>query len=202
MAVTPSAGSARFDEAYFQRYYGDPKTRVQGAKEVAHAARAVTSLAAFWSLPMRSALDLGAGLGLWKGALGRVAPKLRYRGVDVSEVACERHGHERHDIATFLEDTRFDLVICQGVLQYLGDRDAARAIKNIGAMAGGLLYLEALTRKDVDEVVDLARTDTNVHLRNGAWYRKHLARDFVTLGCGLFYAKRGAGVFFELEAAP
>ena len=202
MAAKPSAGSTRFDEAYFDRYYGDPSTRVQGAKEVAQVARAVTSLAAFWGLPLRSALDLGAGLGLWKRALARAAPKLHYRGVDVSETACARHGHEQHDIATFREDTRFDLVICQGVLQYLGDRDAARAIRNIGAMCGGLLYLEALTQKDVAEVVDHARTDTDVHLRPGAWYRKQLARDFVTLGCGLFYAKRGSGVFFELEAAP
>ena len=192
----------RFDEAYFERYYGDPKTRVQGPDEVAQLARAVAALAAFWGLPLETALDVGAGAGFWREALRRERPGLRYRGVDISPTACARYGHEPRDIGAWRADERFDLIICQGVLQYLDDRRAAQALENLSAMAEGLLYLEALTRQDVDEVVDLRRSDTAVNLRSGAWYRKRLAPHFVTLGCGLFYARRGEGVFFELEAGP
>ncbi len=200
-APAGSSPPARFDEAYFDRYYGDPRTRVQGPDEVGHLARAVSSLAAFWTLPLETALDVGAGAGLWRDALLRDRPSLRYRGVDLSPVACARYGHEARDISRWRAPDRFDLVICQGVLQYLDDKDAEAAIENLGAMAGGLLYLEALTRHDADEVVDLTRSDVAVHLRTGAWYRKRLARKFREVGCGLYYARGAGGVFFELEAA-
>lgn len=196
-----SAPPNRFDSAYFQKYYEDPATRVQGPDDVARLARAVCSLAAFWSIPLESALDIGAGPGLWREALRREVPGLVYRGVDLSPVACERYGHEPRDISSWRARRRFDLIICQGVLQYLDDDAAEAALENIAAMAGGLLYLEALTRRDVREVADLERSDTNVHLRTGAWYRKRLGKHFVTLGCGLFYAHSGGALFFELETS-
>jgi predicted TPR repeat methyltransferase len=197
-----SAPASRFDAGYFDHYYGDPRTRVQGPAEVGALARAIAALADFWHLPLDSALDLGAGVGLWKKALRKERPDLEYRGVDLSPVACARYGHEQRDIARWRADERFDLIVCQGVLQYLDDRDAAAALRNIAAMARGLLYLEALTKQDVEEVVDLDRTDADVHLRTGSWYRTRLSRDFVELGCGLFSARRAHGVFFELEHAP
>lgn len=172
-----------------------------GELEVARLVRAITSLAAFWGLPLSSALDVGAGVGLWKAALAREAPELVYRGVDLSPLATERYGHERRDIARWRARSRFDLVVCQGVLQYLDDADAERAIENVAAMSRGLLYLEALTRLDVAEVADLDRTDAAVHLRTGAWYRKRLDAHFVALGCGLWHSRRAQGVFFELERA-
>lgn len=190
-----------FDGAYFDRYYGDPKTRVQGPPEVTHLARAISSLAAFWGMSLDSALDLGAGPGFWRDALKQERPALAYRSVDVSPTACERYGHELRDISAWRADERFDLIICQGVLQYLDDNDAAQAIDNIGAMAQGLLYLEALTEHDAEEVADASRSDLAVHCRKGSWYRKRLAKHFVTLGCGLFYAHRGDALFFELETA-
>ena len=196
-----SSPASRFDEKYFRRYYGDEKTRVTGEKEISQLVRAVVSLAGFWGLPLGNALDLGAGVGHWKRALARELPRLSYRGVDLSPVACARYGHVQASIASYRVKEHFDLVICQGVLQYLDDKDAAAALRNIGAMAGGLLYLEALTKHDVDEVADLTRTDADVHLRTGAWYRKRLAKDFITLGCGLYAARRAGAMFFELEQA-
>jgi predicted TPR repeat methyltransferase len=198
---TQSFAPERFDAAYFDRYYGDPKTRVVGSSDIGKLVRALSSLAEFWSLPLASALDLGAGVGHWKTALAKERPYLQYTGVDLSPVVCERYGHQQADISRFLVKERFDLVICQGVLQYLSTKDAARAIDNIGQMAGGLVYVEALTTHDVDEVVDLGRTDTDVHLREGAWYRERLAEHLVPLGCGFHYARSGDGVFFELETA-
>ena len=94
---------------------------------------------------------------------------------------------------------RFDLIVCQGVLQYLTDAAAAAAIDNVGAMSRGFLYLEAITKRDIDEVCDPKMTDTKVHLRTGAWYRTRLGEHFTQLGAGLWYAKRGPLLFYELE---
>lgn len=197
--ASPSSPRQQFDEAYFQRYYEDPSTRVQGPEEVGRLARAVCALAAYWGLSIKNALDIGAGPGFWRDALYREIPEIKYTGIDVSPVACKKYGHTKHDISRWRSLRRFDLLICQGVLQYLDDEQASSALENIGAMASGLLYLEVLTRRDVQEVVDLEKSDTQVHLRSGSWYRERLHRDFVTLGCGLFCARRAGGLFYELE---
>ncbi len=198
MKTTPSE---RFDEGYFRRHYEDHKTRVTTADKTSELVRAVVGLARYWDAPLESALDLGAGVGHWKRALARHAPKVAYRGVDVSAYACATYGHEQADISRFVTDETYDLVICQGVLQYLDDAQAARTLANLGAMCGGLLYLEALTKRDVEEVIDADRTDTAVHVRPGTFYRRALARDFVTVGAGLFAAKRSGILLFELEQA-
>ena len=195
----PSSPRNQFDEAYFHRYYEDPSTRVQGPEEVGHLARAVCAFAAYWGLPLEDALDIGAGPGFWREALQREVPGIQYTGVDVSPVACKKFGHQLRDISSWRDRNRFDLLICQGVLQYLDDEAAASAIENIGAMAGGLLYLEVLTRRDTQEVADLEKSDTQVRLRTGAWYRQRLKPHFVTLGCGLFCARRAGGLFYEME---
>lgn len=195
----PSAPQERFDEAYFRRYYEDPATRVLGPEEIAFLVNGVLSFAAYWHIPILSALDIGAGAAFWKAPLTRALPALRYRGVDLSRAACEKYGHEERNIATWRDPDRFDLIICQGVLQYLDDNDAEAALENIGAMADGLLYLEVLTKHDVAKVADKSRSDVDVHVRDGSWYRKRLARHFVSVGCGLHYARRGDALFFELE---
>ncbi len=198
----PSSPRDHFDEAYFHRYYEDPITRVQGPEEVGRLARAVCAFAAYWGLPLEDALDVGAGPGLWREALEREAPGIRYTGVDVSPVACKKYGHQLRDISRWRDRHRYDLLVCQGVLQYLDDEAAEAAIENLGAMASGLLYLEVLTRRDVQEVADLERSDTQVKLRAGSWYRQRLKRDFLTLGCGLFCARRAGALLYELEYLP
>lgn len=200
-AVKHQTPSERFDEDYFRRHYEDRRTRVTTPEKTSELVRAVVGLARYWDVPLDTALDLGAGVGHWKRALARHAPKLAYRGVDVSPYACAKYGHEQADISRFVVPQRFDLVICQGVLQYLDDDAAARALKHICAMTHGLLYLEALTKRDVEEVVDLGRTDTAVHVRPGTFYRRALARHFVTVGAGLFAATHSGPLLFELEQA-
>jgi hypothetical protein len=56
-----------------------------------------------------------------------------------------------------------------------------------------------LTDKDWRERCDRERTDGAVHLRTAAWHRRRLARSFVTLGGGVFAARRAGFPFFELE---
>jgi|GEM_PF-385338 len=198
--MAPPSSTSRFDEDYFRRYYEDPTTRVQGPDEVGRLARAVCAFAAYWGMSLSDALDIGAGPGFWREALRREVPDLKYTGVDVSPVACQRYGHQQRDISAWRDRNRYDLIICQGVLQYIDDDQAAAAIENIGAMASGLLYIEVLTRRDVQQVADLEKSDTNVHLRTGAWYRQHFKKDFINVGCGLLCARRAGALFYEMES--
>jgi SAM-dependent methyltransferase len=190
----------RFDASYFRRFYRGAG-RVHSAREIALLASAVVGLAAWLGVEIRSVLDVGAGTGLWGRWFRRRRPEVRYRSIDVSEYACRRYGHERRDISRWRARERFDLVICHGVLQYLDDRAAARAIENLGRMCRGLLYLEAITRADL-AVVEEESTDTSIHLREGAWYRRRLARHFVQIGGGLWASRRAGVLLYELEAVP
>lgn len=189
----------RFDAAYFRRYYRGAG-RVHDARALAPLVKGVCGLAAWLGVEVRAVLDVGAGTGLWRGLLRRQLPAARYRSVDVSAHACARWGHEQRDISRWRARERFDLVICHGVLQYLGDREAEQAIENLGAMCRGLLYLEAITRGDL-AVIDRARTDTEIHLRTGAWYRARLGRHLAQVGAGLWAARKGPVLLYELEGA-
>lgn len=190
----------RFDAAYYRRYYEQHSTRVADDKSVERLAAFVVSYLRYLKLPVRSVLDLGCGMGHWRTALGKLLPRARYRGVEWSEYQCERMGFERGSVVDYAPQRTFDLVVCQGVLQYLDDRDAARAMQNLARLTHGALYLEALTRRDWKQNVDTAVTDGDVHLRTGAWYMQRLRRTFVPLGGGLF-VRRDAGVsLFELES--
>jgi 2-polyprenyl-3-methyl-5-hydroxy-6-metoxy-1,4-benzoquinol methylase len=192
---------ARFDEAYYRRHYAG-RARVHSAREIARLAEGVTGLAAWLGVELERVLDVGAGPGLWRDWFRRHRPEVRYRSTDVSPYACARYGHERRDVSRWRSRERHDLVVCQGVLQYLDDDAAARAIANLGAMCRGLLYLEAITAHDLAEVVDREATDLAVHARRGAWYRRRLAPHFVQVGAGLWAARRAGLALYELEGSP
>ncbi len=191
--------TSTFDGAYFDRFYESKTTRVHGKREVARLARGVCGMVAWLGGEIRSVLDVGAGAGLWRDWFRRHRPGVRYVSTDVSAYACRRYGHVHRDVSRWRAAERFDLVVCQGVLPYLNDDDAARAIQNLGAMCGGFLYLEAITARDLREVCDLDMTDVAVFPREGAWYRERLGAHFVQLGCGLFYSRSGKLRFYELE---
>jgi hypothetical protein len=97
---------------------------------------------------------------------------------------------------------RYDLVVCQSVLQYLGRAEADRAIGVLGDATRGLLYLEVPTARDRDTVMDHEGSDMDVHWRSARWYRARLDVAFVEIGGG-FWVSRDTGLhFFELERAP
>ncbi len=195
------ASRQRFDAAYYQRHYQGPD-RVHSASQVGRLAAGVTGLADWLGVEIRSVLDVGAGPGHWRAWFRRHRTGVRYLSTDVSPWACRRWRHARRDISAWRPRTPFDLVVCQGVLQYLDDEPAARAIGNLAAACKGLLYLEAVTRHDLDEVVDTGRTDTSIHARSGDWYRKRLDPHFAQVGAGI-WAARSAGIpLYELEGAP
>lgn len=191
----------RFDEAYYHRFYEDPATRVIGPDEHANLAQFVFSFARWNNLELNTVLDIGAGVGHWRSWLKKHSPESTYMGTEVSQAMCKKHGFTHRDIARWRDRERHDLVICQGVLQYLPDPDVAPAIANIASMAGGLVYLEITTRADLREQCDRDRTDADIFVRNGSYYRGILAKHLVNVGCGLYWPKDVAYPFYELEMA-
>lgn len=189
----------RFDEAYYHRFYEDPKTRVVSEEEHARLASFVFSFAEYNNLKIKSALDIGAGVGHWKTWIEKNKKGIKYIGTEVSQAMCKKHGWQNRDVARWRDRKRHDLVICQGVLQYLPDPDVAPAIANLAAMAGGLVYLEITTRADLREQCDKDRTDQDIYIRNGSYYRGILMKHLIHVGCGLYWPKDIAWPFFELE---
>lgn len=188
-----------FDEAYYARHYGDPSTSVASAATVDRLARFVCSYLDYLGIDVREVLDFGCGVGLWRAPLARQFPGVGYHGVETSEHACAQYGWTRGSVVDHQHGHAVDLVICQGVLQYLPADLAKRAIRNLAAHCKTALYLEALTKADWEQACDQARTDGDVYLRSGAWYRRELAREFVACGGGLFVKQQAPVVLFELE---
>jgi hypothetical protein len=195
------SAAADFDAGYYRRFYASKKTRVQGPSEVARLGAAMVGLVAWYGGPLRSVLDVGAGTGLLRDWFRANHPSVRYLSTEYSPHACARYGHEKRDIARWRARRTFDLVICQGVLPYLSDVDASRAIDNLYAMTRGFLSLEAVTRRDHRDVCDRARTDPRMVFRVAAFYRTRLRRRFTALGGGLYYRRDGRLQFYELEIA-
>jgi trans-aconitate methyltransferase len=197
MANAAMSGAGRFDAAYYRRFYG--RRPVHDRRRISHLATGVMSFAAWWRIPIRSVLDVGAGKGYWRDWLEATHPRVRYTGIDASEYACRRYGHERADLATWTAASRHDLVVCQSMLQYLPTRPASRAIHVLGGACRALLFLEVPTSGDRREVMDPVASDMDVHWRTGEWYRSRFDEHFVELGCGLWAHRTLDVPWFELD---
>jgi len=192
--------NAEFDKHYYERFYFDPRTAVTSRAEMTARARLIAAYAEHVGLPVRRMLDAGCGVGLLRKPLQRALPRARYTGLEYSEYLCQRFGWVQGSVTNYADDP-FDLVVCYDVLQYLDDREAARAIANLGRLTRGVLYLSALTEKDWRENCDRTRTDREVHLRDAAWYGKRLRRYFKPSGVG-FWVRRGSPIItWEMETA-
>ena len=189
----------RFDAAYYREFYG--RSPVQTAARIGSLAQGVLGLAAWWGIPVRSVLDVGAGPGYWGRWLRTNRPAIRYRSVDVSAEACRRYGHEQRDIVRWHSPRPVDLVVCQGVLHYLDDEDFEEALANLVTSARGLLFLEIPTSDDLRNVLDLDRTDMVANWRPAEWYRDRLHIALRELGAGVFYRRSGTAPFFAMEEA-
>jgi hypothetical protein len=186
----------RFDGRYYDRFYG-----ADGAHDparIAHLAAGVHGFARWWGVNVRSVLDVGAGMGMWRDWYRTTHPEVRVRSTDVSAHACATWGHEQRDITTWRPRQRFDLVICHSVLQYVSDEAIAKAVSNVVAATGAVLYLEVPTTRDMREVVDPRRTDLRVYRRTGDHYRQLLSTHLRQAGAGL-WVRPEVVPLYELE---
>ena len=186
-----------FDARFFSRYYG--RRPIHTKARLHRLATAVDNLCAWWEVPVRSMLDVGAGVGHWSNWYRKERPRVRVTSTDVSEHACRHYGHELLDIGSERPHGMYDLVVCMSVLQYLDDAAARRAIANLAAATRNVLYFEVPTTRDLEESVDTEETDSRIHVRSGEWYARKLDRHFVRAGAGLWVRRESNVILYELE---
>jgi SAM-dependent methyltransferase len=185
--VSQVTSSKRYDEAYFDRWYRDPHTRVITPGDVQRKARLAVGAAEYLlGRPVRRVLDIGAGEGTWRAALRTLRPRVQYIGVDPSEYAVRRFGKRRGiRLGSFdrLEDAglrgTFDLVVCVGVMNYLGTAELRSGLQAIAAMLNGVAFLEIWTTED-----DIVGDRRGWHHQPASYYRR-LMKEAGLVTCGL-----------------
>jgi SAM-dependent methyltransferase len=195
----PTVRRETFDSAYFRKYYVKVGTRVTTAAEMHGRAQLIAAILRHARIPVRRILDAGCGLGLLRKPFAEVLPRARYVGLEASDYLCARYPWIKGSVVDFAPRASSDLVICYDVLQYLGDRDAARAIANLARLSRAAVYVSALTREDWRDNCDQSRTDGAVHLRPGEWYRRRLRRRFRYLGFGVWLRKDATAILWDME---
>lgn len=195
-----NGASNKFDRAYYQKFYLNPRRAVTNRAEMQARAALIAAYVNHIGCPVSSVLDAGCGIGLLRAPLQKLLPRAEYVGLEFSEYLCRRYGWQQGSLANFQPRRPFELVVCYDVGQYLDDKTASQAISNLGRLCRGILYFTALTNEDWRSNCDQRRTDRNVHLRSGAWYNRRLARHFKRCGAG-FWIRRGAPLtVWEMES--
>jgi len=167
----------QYDREYFDRWYRDPRVRVATNESVARKVHLVISVAeALLLRPVRSVLDVGCGEGTWRAPLKKMRPAIRYVGVDSSEYVIARFGKRRGiRRGTFgalgaIEKSlrgRFDVIVCCDMLQYVSSAELRAGLASVGALLGGVAYLEAYTSGD-----SIEGDRVGWHQRTAAQYRR------------------------------
>lgn len=176
----------RYDRAYFDRWYRDPKTRVKSQSGIHRKAALALSVAEYYlERPVRTVLDVGCGEGNWLPALISLRPKIRYTGVDASTYAVDRFGKKRNirlgSFATLEEiglRKDYDLIVCSDTLFYLPLTELEQGIASLAHRAAGVAFLELYTEED-----SLVGDFPNEGLQSASFYRKMLTRHgFLSVG--------------------
>jgi SAM-dependent methyltransferase len=151
---------------------------------------------------LRRVLDLGCGLGAWQGEVALRYPSAQYTGVESSDYLCRKYGWAEGTAASYRGRGRYDLVICQGVLQYVDDGEFRASIANIARLCRGATFLEIPTVHDWYENCDRSISDGEIHFRTGDWYRREIGRYFRSAGAGVWLLHDSPAVLYELEGCP
>ena len=201
----PNPSLARFNEAYFDRWYRDPRRRVLDRAEIARRAELVVAVAEYvLERPARTALDVGCGEGNWRAPLLRLRPRMRYVGVDPSEYAVRRFGRRRNirpGSAGALDTLRlrgpFDIVIASGVLNFLPIAALRGALAAMAKLTDGIAFLELFTATD-----DVVGDTRGWRPRSASQYRRLLrAAGFVSCGPHCYVGRSRAATLAALERA-
>jgi 2-polyprenyl-3-methyl-5-hydroxy-6-metoxy-1,4-benzoquinol methylase len=186
-AMPVATGRKSYDEAYFRKWYRDPRTRVHTPDSVRRKVRMVVGIAEYFlGRKLRSVLDVGAGEGAWRREIRRMRPDVRYLGVDPSEWVVARHGRRRNirlgsfeELHTLRLGKDHDLIVCADMLQYVPDAALKRGIRHLASILRGVAYLEAYTSGD-----DMEGDLEGWHPRTKAQYRTVFAGAGL-VGCGV-----------------
>jgi SAM-dependent methyltransferase len=181
------AGRKSYDEAYFNKWYRDPRTRVHSPEAVRRKVRMVVGAAEYFlGRKVRTVLDIGAGEGRWRAELRRMRPGIRYVGLDPSEYVVARYGKRRNirlgsfeQLPSLSVGLGFDLVVCADVLQYVTDAALKRGVRHIAGLIHSVAFLEAYTTGDEMEG-DLE----GWHPRSKSQYRR-IFTDAGLVPCGM-----------------
>jgi SAM-dependent methyltransferase len=146
----------RYDRAYFDRWYRDPKTRVKSSAAIRRKAALALSVAEYYlERPVRTVLDVGCGEGNWFPALRSLRKGIQYTGVDASSYAVGRYGKRRNlRLGTFdtLEEIglaeSYDLIVCSDTLFYLPLEELKVGMISLAARCAGVAFLELYTGED------------------------------------------------------
>jgi 2-polyprenyl-3-methyl-5-hydroxy-6-metoxy-1,4-benzoquinol methylase len=204
-AMPVATGRKSYDEAYFRKWYRDPRTRVHTPDSVRRKVRMVVGIAEYFlGRKLRSVLDVGAGEGAWRREIRRMRPDVRYVGVDPSEWVVARHGRRRNirlgsfeDLPALQLGRGHDLIVCADMLQYIPDAALKRGVRHLASILKGVAYLEAYTSGD-----DMEGDLEGWHPRTRAQYRAVFAGAGL-IGCGLhcYLTRDMATRAVELELA-
>ena len=197
--------SAHYDQAYFDKWYRNPRHRVKSATELQRQLLCVVHMAE-WVLgrQITSVLDVGCGEGQWRPLLKRLRPRLKYDGVDPSPYAVQRFGARRNLQLGGIEDldalplaSGYDLVVCCGMLNYLARDNFSRGVEQVARRTNGMAYLEVFSRSDVFE------GDTSWPTPQPAsWYRRTIAKaGLLSVGLHGYIPERDAARVAALECA-
>jgi SAM-dependent methyltransferase len=177
-AMPARARRKSYDEAYFTKWYRDPRTRVHTPDAVQRKIRMVVGVTEYFlGRKLRSVLDIGAGEGTWGVEIRRMRPGVRYLGVDPSDYVVAKHGKRRNIRKGSFEELPdlkvggdYDLIVCADMLQYIADAPLKRGIAQLAGLLSGVAFLEAYTTGDEMEG-DLE----DWHPRSKARYRRIFA---------------------------
>ncbi len=195
--------SKRYDQAYFDKWYRDPRHRVGSRQRLLREIGFVVGVTEqLLERPLRSVLDVGAGEGRWQPVLHRLRPLSRYAGVEPSAYAVRRWGVRRNLREGNLESLPqlglagpFDLVVCADVLHYLPTPALRRALAAIAPFVGGLAYLPTFAVED-----QIAGDRVGFQRRRAATYRAlHRAAGLVPIGLHLYVTRARARDLAALE---
>jgi SAM-dependent methyltransferase len=188
----PEPAGKRYDRAYFERWYRNPRTRVVTIERQRQLARDLL-LQADWMLgrPLTSVIDIGCGEGAWGEALIWQRPGLAYAGYDSSEWAVSEYGTARHLHHCALADLRrlplqqADLLLCHDVLHYVADTEIEAALAAIGRWSLTLAYVSVMS-----EEIDFVGDRVGYLARPAATYRRWMTRHGWVPAGGSWYRRR------------
>lgn len=199
--AVPGAAGAPWDAAYFERWYrdegfGSPARLERRVRYALGAAEFILDR------PVSSVLDVGCGEGPWQPAVRRLRPGATYLGIDPSEYAVARYGARRSlrvgtlgSLGEMGLDGPYDLIVCVDVLGYPADAEVRRGLRSIGALLGGVAFLEAFTTDDHIE----GDTD-GYRLRRPSTYARWFAEAGLhRVGPHLYVGERALGPLAALE---